>query len=54
MMTLDTNLKKQIMKIFRYDMIIAIQYLSELNFLLHHEKKMTPGAARKNFLNSKW
>ena len=34
-------------------MSIAIQYLSGHNFLLHHEKKMTNGEARKNFLNSK-
>ena len=27
------------MKVFRYDMIIVIQYLSGHNFFLHHEKE---------------
>ena len=51
--TLDINLSKQIMKLCRYNMSIAIQYLSGHNFLLHHEKKMTRGEDRRRFLNSR-
>ena len=40
---LETELPKQIMKLCRYDMSIAIQYLSGHNFLLHHEKTITRG-----------
>ena len=34
-------------------MSIAIQYLTGHNFLLHHEKKMVSGEARRKFFNSK-
>ena len=50
---LNLNLATQIMKLSRYDMSIAIQYLTGHNFLLHHEKKMVSGEARRKFLNSK-
>ena len=50
---LETELPRQIMKLSRQDMSIAIQYLSGHNFLLHHEKKMVSGEERKHFLNSK-
>ena len=54
MPTLNTNLPnqiRQIMKLCRFDMSIAIQNLSGHNFLLHHEKNMTLGENRKHFLN---
>ena len=51
--TLESDLPKQIMKLSRQDISIAIQYLSGHNFLLHHEKKMATGDDRKKFLNSK-
>ena len=53
MPSLETELPKQIMKLSRHDMSIAIQYLSGHNFLLHHEKTITRGEDRKKFLNSK-
>ena len=42
---------KQIMKLSRHDMSIAVQYLSGHKFLLHHENKMVSGDDRKRFLN---
>ena len=53
MPSLETELPKQMMKLSRHDMSIAIQYLSGHNFLLHHEKTITRGEDRTKFLNSK-
>ena len=46
-------LASEIMKPCRYNMSMAVQYLTGHNFLLHQEKKMVTGEERKRFLNSK-
>ena len=53
MPTLQLELSAHIMKLSRHDMSLAVQYLSGHNFLLHHEKKMKSGEARRQFLNSR-
>ena len=50
---LHPELAKQLIKLSRNDLSIAVQYLTGHNFLLHHEKKMCKGESRTKFLNSR-